>query len=379
EEKLEAAEDLEREDYLAIYYGISLEKANVLGEIYLQLLELHHEQAVEEGYDSYADYAYERIFVRDYDVDETKKMLREIRNKGARFITAVDLLSSDHPNDYGSVTGDDTETYEMLLPYMEDIDPEIGASLRHLLDCGLYDLDYDEKKVGSTGYTIGLTSYGDCFIFDQPYNAYNDLFTYVHEFGHYHHNTHDTAGFLDAVNNIDVDEIHSQGMEMLFTKYYPEIYGEEMGKDLEFLEVSGLVGAIPDIAVTAEFEIYAHEHAGKVTVEELNKEFLKLFGDYGYSFPDTWDQLPLWVNTPHLFTSPNYYISYLTSAMTSLEIYNLSHRDRKEAVEKYMELTAYPGSAAYSAVVEETGLSDIFDKGVSSEILRDTYRFLKYD
>ncbi len=373
----ERAEELDQDTYIEIYIGIGKERAKVLGEIYVQLLKLYHENALEEDYDSYADYAYEKAYSRDYDVKEAKEMLKDLRKKGSGYITRIGEIGDATESDFGVITPDDTETWNLLLPYMEDIDPELGISLRHLIDCGLYDMNYSETKVANTGYTTPLNYYGDAFIFDEPMQTSDDLFTYVHEFGHYNNDYHSDESLLMSFNNLDVAEIHSQGLEMLFTKYYPEIYGDEMGKALEVREVSSMVTKLPEIAIVAEFEIYAHEHP-ESTVEELSRKFYDLMKDYGYYYPPGVDAIYTWVEIPHIFNTPNYYIAYLTSALTSVEIYTLSHEDREKAIDKYMDLTSFPSAIPYSGAVESVGLGDIFDKGTAREILKKTYRILQY-
>lgn len=376
DELVERADELTRSSYFEIYQGIGREKAGVLGEIYLELLALEKETAENEDYDNYAEYAYEEVYVRDYDTEDARKLLADIRKKGGiSYIRRIAELAENAGTEYGYITEDDTETYEMLLPYMEEIAPELGQSLKHLLDCGLYDLKESDKKP-NVGFTTALPSYGDAFIFNSPYLMTQDLYTYVHEFGHYSNAYYSNENLFESFDNIDIAEIHSQGLEMLFTDFYDELYGEEMGKDLELGEVYSICSGLPDMAIITEFELYAHQNPDK-SIDELSKKYCEIMKDYGYDIPSEIEAMYTWVDIPHIYNSPCYYISYLTSALSSLEIYTLADEDREDAINKYMEITTYPTRSPYSAVMEETGLSDVFKSGTVRNILKETYRILK--
>ncbi len=371
----ERAYELEQTDQFNIYMGLEKARAEVLGEIYLELIKEYHDRAVEEDYDSYADYAYENVYVRGYTVDDIKVVLRDVAKTSGSYIYRTRRLEEKTDTDFGYITENGTEVWEKLYPCMQDIAPELGVSMKHLMDCGLYDMDLSETKM-DMGFTTELPKYGDAFIYNAPFETTGDLFTFVHEFGHFNNAYYMNENIIESAENLDVAEIHSQGLEMLFTAYYRSLYGDDMGKGLVVSEVSDMVKNIPEAAMVTEFEIYAHEHPDS-TVEELSKEYLKIQERYGYSYMHGIDALYNWVEIPHIFNSPCYYVAYMTSALTSLEIYTLSYEDWDTAVEKYMEITAYPSRVPYSSVIEDVGLSDIFKKGTTRDILKKTYQILK--
>ena len=70
-------------------------------------------------------------------------------------------------------------------------------------------------------------------------------------------------------------------------------------------------------------------------------------------------------------------ISYLTSALSSLELYTLSYEDEHAAIEKYMMIDAYPSYYPYKATMDYTGLSDVFKKGNTRKIIKGVYEILK--
>ena len=65
---------------------------------------------------------------------------------------------------------------------------------------------------------------------------YYDIFTVVHEFGHFNSVYHDDTPALYTNINMDVSEIHSQGLELLFYPYYEQMY-PGMGSAMQFYAV----------------------------------------------------------------------------------------------------------------------------------------------
>jgi len=366
-------ESLEREDVIAIYSGLYEQKMLVVGDIFTQLVKLRNEMAVEEGYDNFAEYSYEESFNRDYTVDDTKDLLKMIRKKGAAYLQKISGLGSEVTASYEDLIQGDVETYEKLLPYFEDINPELGTSLRSIINLGLCDM-LNKKNKRNAGFTTPLGSFGDAFIFDSPTGSYSDLFTMVHEFGHYSADYYNNEGTYHEITNMDTAEIESQGLEMLFTEYYSDIYGEEIGDALEAAEVDSIASALVDEAIIVEFEIYVYEHPDE-TVEEYSRQYKDILESYGYttSIINSTGGSDVWMDTTHIFVAPNYYISYITTGITALEIYSLSKKDREEAITKYMEITQLPSRFLYLNAIHHAGLTNIFEGDNAIGILKDTY------
>ncbi|MBQ0027379.1 MAG: hypothetical protein KBS96_02135 [Lachnospiraceae bacterium] len=370
----EQSDDLEREDIINIYIGIQAEMAKAVGEIYLEILQLCNEEALDEGYDNYMDYAYEVHYARDFSVEDVKRFCKDVRSCSSTYGALIEQIVDEKRMNLGYedlIKKDDRATFEMLLPYMESIDEELSVPMRHMLDNNLFNLNPSDTKA-DVGYTTGMPAFGDAYIFDSPYGNYNDLYTYVHEYGHYNHVFHADENELEGRAVMDVNEIHSQGLEALMAPLYSDIYGEEIGEFLEMDEIEQMVGAIEDACKIAEFEIYAHEHPNS-TVEELGKYFLELSEDYGESYNSYITEVYDWIYIPHLFNSPGYYISYSTSAVSALELYCLSYENRNLAIEKYMELTSLGSSWKYAEANRFVGLGDVFKKGTTKNMYRDLY------
>lgn len=367
----EKADTLDDDDIIAIYQGLYGELSKVLGEIYKQIVQLNNEIAKEEGYDSYAEFAYEQIYGRDYSISDIKKVFKEIKKSVNYIYSMQESMDKFSEYDPGYICEDDRATYEMLYPYIESIDPELGESLRHLLDYNLFDLKPSDTKPNK-GFSMSLDSYNDAYIFDSPFISSKDLFTYVHEFGHYNNYYYVNEEDFTSYANLDLMEIDSQGLEVLMASKYSEIFDESTGKYLEMSDIFSMADTIVVAAIVAEFEIYAYENP-EATVDELSKQYLKIQNEYGRHYNEKMDRLYDWVDVPHIFTSPVYYVSYMTSALAALEIYELSYRDYDMAVEKYMEISTFNSSMPYRSACTYVGLDDIFEKGNLVKIVKNIY------
>ena len=365
------------EDYIQIYQGIYREKNAAVGEVYLELIQVRNQIAELNGYDNYADYAYEEVYVRDYSLKEAKKLLKEMRRKVAPVANQISahLYDMDYQQIYYSGSGQSsTEIIEKIGPFLEKIDPELRETQEHFLNYELYDMDTSSTKA-DTAFTIGLSYFHDGFIYGKMYDSYLDFYNVIHEFGHYNNTYRSADTFMESSNNIDVCEIHSQGMQMLFYDYYEELLGDEVGPVYAYYDVCNMAGNAVQAALISEFEIEVYENPD-MSLQELNELYLKLSKRYGMYYTSEIKELYNWCDVPHLFTSPCYYISYLTSAFSSLDLLTMAEDDRYGAVETYMTLTTIPGYIPYCSAVEYAGLRDIFEKGVAGEIMKETAEIL---
>lgn len=368
---------LERDSYIDIYQGLYREKNSVLGEIYLELVRLRTEQARQKEYESYAEYAYDARYVRDYSLEDVKGLFTEIK-KGV-VPAFADIQEVYYSMDFSPVYDLPLTTAQERLAkvrnYLDEVDLELAEAFDYMETYRLYDMDSAEGKA-DTGFTIKLPYYNDAFIFDSPYEHYFDYTTAIHEFGHYNYMFHNVEDILLEQNNIDLCEIHSQGLEMLYYEYQDEILAGEAGDLFQFLEVYQMAQNTVQAALISEFEIKVYENPN-MTLEDMNKLYLNLSRKYGIYYDSRMTEIYSWVDISHIFSSPCYYIGYATSAFSALDLLTLSEKNRHEAVEKYMELTTLPTYAPYCEAIEYVGLRDIFEKGIPKAIMQETAEMLK--
>ena len=339
------------------------EENQVLGGIYLELVEVRTKLAQIQGYDNYADYAYECGYYRDYTVEDVERLRESVKEELVPLYEECFSYALD--KDMGSLFLDRAESSEEMLDslgtILEEIHPDVGAAYEYFRTFELYDIEPDGKKM-DMGYTVELPAYGDAYIYDNGYGTYQDYFTMIHEFGHFTSVFYEDIHYLYSVVNMDVSEIHSQGLEVLCWPYYEEL-GPGMGEAMQAYVVYEMLINIISCCIYDEIEQEIYRNPD-MSLEELNQAVVDISSQYGYD--QTLDQYQ-WVELNHLYQQPFYVISYATSALAALEILELSEADRDQALEVYMDISASGTETPYCAVLEECGLRNIFEEGSVAE------------
>ena len=372
--------------YDQVMSGLNLEEVDGLdqleaqernaGEIFCQLVQVRTEIAQKAGYDSYGEYTYWNTYNRDYTLED----IQPVREAVKETIVPLSEMVLD------SISGQDLRALELrgrasgeeildtVGAFLETVDPELMEAYSFLRECHLYDIEYSADKL-PTGYTIGLPAYGTAFLFNSPYGDYQDYSDTVHEFGHFNETFHSTQHALWEDFNIDVGEIHSQALELLFTGYANQVFGD-LGEVYGRVILYNILSSVMEGCLYDEFQAEVYENPD-MELEEINRLFKKLSEEYGYVYPEDQEEDGSWVEISHTFQSPMYYISYATSALSSLDLWLWAQADRDKAVETYMELSALSLSASYQEAVHEAGLTDIFRKGGVEDIAARLEAYLK--
>ncbi len=332
------------------------------GEVYLQLVRLRTELAQWAGYDDYAEYAYEALYTRDYSLEDAAD-LRETA-KGYILPLQLRLLEETGEGELRALSVrsrmDGEAVLDAIQPFAEGFDREMGETFRFLRIHHLYDVEYGEAKL-PTGYTVALPAYGSAFIFNSPYGDYQDLSDTVHEFGHFFETFHATGHDFWTDFNIDVGEIDSQALELMFTGEAETLFGERYGKVYRSAVLYNILDSILDGCLYDEFQTAAYQNP-EMTVGDLDRLFKVLSEDYGYAYDPGVEADPTWAENAHNFQNPLYFISYATSALSALDLWFLYLENPRAAKEIYLDLSALSLSLPYRAAAEQVGLRDIFDE-----------------
>ena len=351
-------DEITYEDYLAINELLAAERNAALGDIYLRIIDAHKRQAAMEDYDNYADYAYENVYIRDYTPLEIRGFHEAVKQYIAplcneMFDIVIDLLDIEiYLNDYA---GD--VALDIMDPYVAALSGELYESFTYMREHGLYDSGYSDTKDGS-GFTTMIDGYNAPFFFNTPYGSAEDLSTAVHEFGHYNNSYWMDGSWYHGSKSIDIAEVHSQALELLFTEFYSEIFGEAGGNFMTAMVMYYiLANAFVQGALQDELQQYAFETEG-VTAQQINDKYAELCAEYGVE--DSYD----WVDVHHTFEMPFYYISYAVSAAGAFEFWLESREDYFAAVDDYLRFTAQK--------MDEYGFQEGFEAiGLQSPITTD--------
>lgn len=345
--------DEEIDDYFEIAYDDSLsddEKNLKCAEVYLDVLGNYDPETF---YDNY---------YRDYSPKDIKKLSKTVRNELIPLSERIEKILKNS-DDLEKIT-DNKEVveapFETIREYSGKLSENIKRSADKINDEGLYTIATGDKSYTGS-YTMGLPSQNSALVYIYSDDSYNTLSTAIHEFGHFHSTLSDKTRACLSVSNIDIAEIQSQAMELLFMKFYDEIYGEQA--DLMKLMLAGdMTDAIISSFLIGEFEYTVLTQADELEAEDVLELYDEILGSYAEYYPF------YYVN--HIFEYPGYYISYGVSALAALDIFDEAAAGDEEAVEKYEKISAVPSNSKdvrFKTTLKECGFSNVLtDKYVKS-------------
>ena len=121
---------------------------------------------------------------------------------------------------------------------------------------------------------------------------------------------------------------------------------------------------------------------GDMTADEINDLAGTLAEAYGIDEMFGGDPSYTWVMVNHTFESPMYYISYATSALSSLELFLSAGENFDAAADTYLAMVARGTGMGYREAVAQAGLTDFFQPGTMArpaDGLRDYLQTQVYD
>lgn len=372
---------LARRDYKAyyeIYEGIQKQMGEVFGPVLIELTQLWTETARDAGYDSYADYAYES-YGRTYSPADAQIFCDAV--KPAARMNYEELYYSDLFDDADSV-GAELDTEALLAAveaHLPAVDEALSEPWNYMMTHGLYDIAPSSAGRYDGSYTTAFQAYNAPFMFVSGLGGCRDIINITHEFGHYCDFYFNPApDILTAVADLDLDEIHSNGLQALFSAFYPEIFGS--GADTAaFVDLADLMENVLDGCMMDEFQRRLLAEADDLTTDRINEIYLELCVEYGlYTQYDAPDYDAGWAYVGHIFLSPGYYISYAASGFAALQIWEQSQADFDGAVETYLSvLMAGAYEDGYFAVLERAGLRPFTDADAVSSVMESAFTRLR--
>ncbi|MDE7218513.1 MAG: S-layer homology domain-containing protein [Oscillospiraceae bacterium] len=375
-----AAGELDQETYTTISRAIAKNQNAAIGDIYLRMVALRQEIAASYDYDNYADYAYTEIYQRDYTQQEIRAFHQAVKENIVPLYDALYELyyyESGNPVYVQDYTGD--IALDMIEPYIGQLSSEMAEAFTYMRSHGLYDSGPGDTKADA-GFTTMLDAYGAPFYFNAPTGDLYDFSTAIHEFGHYNNFYWQKTGWNDGSKSIDLAEVHSQGLELLFTRFYEDIFEDEDAalavQDYLMLNLSNALisGCLYD---ELQQYVYAEEN---LTLEKINQEYCRLCKDYGLiPEDDERTEMYSWYQVPHTFTSPCYYISYAVSASGAFAFWLDAQDDYFSAVDDYLKFTALDATYGFQESFEALGMESPVDPGYVKDLGETLWEILEID
>lgn len=185
----------------------------------------------------------------------------------------------------------------------------------------------------------------------------DSVFTLAHELGHTLHSMYSTKHQPYATHDytIFVAEVASTFNEKLLLDHMLKI-STDKNERIALIEeaIGNIVGTYYLQSLFANYEYEAYklvENGTPITADTLDEIMDRLFKEYfGEELTMNELQKIIWARIPHFFNSPYYVYQYATSFSASSKLYDkitnekYSEAERKESLEKYLNLLKSGGS-----------------------------------
>lgn len=313
-----------------------------LAQILVDLIRLRHRIAADAGYENYIDYANDSFFFREFGAEEMDAYLQAVQQELVPLYCTLEAPEE--------AECDTEETFAFVRSAAEGMGGMIGEAFALLETAGLYDIAPGENKV-ETGFEYFLDTYGEPFIFLNPWLMESDKMRFAHEFGHYCNDYACGGSYV----GIDVAEIFSQAME------YLSLYYGAGGNDLIPLKLYDSLNTYVGQACYASFEMELYRiPEDQLSVRALYDTFERTLAQFGKE-NDGFEPGDF-VYTTHYYISPMYVFSYIISNDAALQYYEM---ERNASGSGLSALTAQLDTEEswFLSFLNHAGLTSPFEEG----------------
>ena len=332
--------------------------------LYAELVGLLRQEAADNGYDSCADYAYEWVYARDYTPADAQRFCDAVKPLARAYYQDLYYSDLSYDIDRAGPVMDAEALLSALETCAERIDPGLTEPMAELRGRGLYDIAPADTGRYWGAYTTVLLWYDAPFLFITLEGDCIDFITLSHEYGHFcDFYLNPQTNLFTQTDNLDLSEIHSNGLQALCTYFYDEVFTEHADVAVYACLEDVLLNII-DGCLYDEFQRRAMEDGADLTAEGLNTLYTDLCAEYGLEGEWTWDST--WAVIDHNFDRPLYYISYAASGIAAAELWALAGEDFPAAADAYQQILAAGAfDRTYTEVVTAAGLKPLTDPGAA--------------
>ena len=380
-----------------------------LFDLYSQLVVANNNIATTAGYNNYMEYAYDRVYERDYtpaDVSAMRALVKQnigpiladvahaykqwdynYQYRGGWSSRASQLYYSQYVGNWmwgnpGNYTND-AERLGMVLNSRQsivdyftflsegDTNVDFYGAVENLFKTGNF---FMGANTNITAYTWYVYSKDTPILVFGGDDKYQDAFTFIHEFGHYYQFVHN--GLLSVP--MDHDETQSQGNEMLFLAWLRANMPTGVEEGFEILELEQLLNMLGSIVLSTavdEFEYLVYTGATEFDGQPIptvdGSDLIDYATLYETILEAYWDGIGDWFNTSYwmyvTFDNAAYYISYAMSALPCLELYAKAGNDGLNAARaSYLKLFTFSSNQDF---VAEDSFGDLYVTKTYQEVL----------
>lgn len=330
---------------------------NAAAEIFIELLRVRREIAQALDYDSYAQFAYDFYYDRDYTPEQAERYTADIAECLPPLLDGA--LSCGY---YVPMRAE--RALRLLDGAAHSLGREFAEVYDYMVTYELYDISDDAGKMGGS-YTTYLEAYEMPYLFLSPTGSSDDLLTAAHEFGH----------FVDAYVNCnmtvstDCAEIFSNALEYLMLDRFA--LTDATREALTASKLADSLFVFLSQACYAEFErrVYALPDED-LTAERLGEVFAACCADFGLAdlYGSSREALEKsWVLIHHFYIAPFYVISYCVSEDAALRVYQCELEDGS-GLDTYLRLLYRSAENTFVNLLDEAELGSPFDSGRMEEL-----------
>ena len=378
----------ERRDAFLAWAGLYESISEKLDAYFDRLVALRKSMAKKLGFASYIDMAYlmnghfyygakEVASFRQQVVDVVVPLAEKLYKEQQERLGVDTLRYFDEQLCYreGNATpiGDKDYLVKCAHEMYNDMSKETGEFFTHMVKNELFDLETKPgKQLG--GYCTFIPVYNSPFIFSNFNGTSADVDVLTHEAGHAFQSYVASKNVpLSSLiwSTSEICEIHSMSMEHFAYPYMKKFFGEKADK-YQYAHLSEAVKVMPYLCLVDHFqqEVYAHDYTAKerrTAWRRLEKIYMP-WRDYdGNAFLE---EGGFWMQKPHIFASPFYYVDYALAQTAAFEYYARTKTDRKAVWEDYLNLCKAGGSKSYFELLALGNLSNPFEKGTVEKVVK---------
>lgn len=340
-------------------------------DLYIQMVTLGNKQARLSGYENYYEYKSAMAYSRDYTAQQRETFRNYVKTVimpayGDIYNSVMDGASKLDYEGYVffsdfMYSDFDSLSTNYLRQYIDSTTGSTYENLNHLFTSGNYIMTDDENAYEGA-FCTNLDYYGISFCYFGP--GYQSTSTVVHEMGHYY-----AGSFAEDNTPYDLLETHSQGNEAMLLAHMGKNppAGYEFVKDYEMFDTL-LTMIIACMVDDYEQRIYEMESVEGLTTEQITQIIDDVTNDYfgaygGATYVEEFITDMQWYVRKVTGLNPAYYISYATSAVTSMNLFALAQEDEAAARELYRKLVEEaPLVEGYEAALLSVGAASPFEE-----------------
>lgn len=294
----------------------------------LELIKIRNNIAKMNGYNNYLEYIWSD-YSRDYTLKESLNLISYILNNKDLFYFYYYFNKEFYFSSYKEIILNEDD-YFNFLNYSNNI-LNTSFLIDELRTYGNYNFQSRTNKNQNRSYVDLVNSKYFIYISGKP-NQFI-LPTISHEFGHYVGLNSYIYEPTISLKNLDLCEVHSQGLEYLMTNYYKEIFPEEITNSLIYYLLNNAIWTILSASYFFFFENYIYANYENINISMMDEKFEIIQNKLNVNLS--------YINIPHFYISPGYYISYLISIIPSLEIFSLPFEEGKYIYKKIIDYGPY--------------------------------------